>query len=87
MYIVYILRSERDGKLYIGQTDNLQNRLKQHQFGEVKSTKHRLPVELIYIEGYRSRILALTREKKLKDFKSAYREVKKRIFHAREGGG
>ena len=51
-YYVYVLISEKDGKLYIGKTKNLKERLKKHSKGEVQSTKNRLPMRLIYYEAY-----------------------------------
>ena len=46
-YFVYILRTSSD-TLYIGQTNNLEKRLKEHKN---KSTKSATPWELIYFEG------------------------------------
>jgi putative endonuclease len=51
---VYILLSLKDHKTYIGSTDNLKRRIKQHKEGKVFSTKNRLPIELIYDEKYKS---------------------------------
>ncbi|MEK9132347.1 MAG: GIY-YIG nuclease family protein, partial [Patescibacteria group bacterium] len=52
MHYVYILHSSFDGKLYIGQTPDLRNRLKRHNSGYVPSTKNRRPLTLIYYESY-----------------------------------
>ena len=49
-YVVYLLRSEKDGNYYIGYTSNLKHRLKMHETGKVKSTKNRRPVILL---GYK----------------------------------
>ncbi|WP_298237010.1 GIY-YIG nuclease family protein [uncultured Algibacter sp.] len=65
-YYVYILLSLKDGKKYIGYTKDLSSRFKAHQKGEVQSTKHRRPFELIYFEGCLSQEDALKREKYLK---------------------
>jgi len=51
---------------YTGYTSDLKNRLLQHQFGKVKSTKYRLPVQLIYFEGCLNQQDATRREKYLK---------------------
>ena len=69
MYYVYIIQSEADGKLYKGFTTDVGKRIKAHNRGEVKSTKHRRPFKLIHQEGYQSRSEALKREKFLKSFK------------------
>jgi putative endonuclease len=65
-YFVYVLRSLKDGLMYTGYTSNLKNRLKEHQSGNVASTKNRLPIELIYFEGCRNQQDATRREKYLK---------------------
>jgi len=65
-YFVYILKSEMDGKNYAGYTKNLKLRFEQHQKGEVTSTKHRRPLNLIYFEACLSKEDALKREKYFK---------------------
>ena len=69
MYYVYVLRSQLDGKLYIGYTTNLRNRIQEHNIGEVTSTKPRRPLELIFYEGYKSMEDAKRRECYLKTSK------------------
>ena len=39
MYYVYVLKSSKDKKLYIGYTTNLKQRLEQHKAGGSISTK------------------------------------------------
>lgn len=55
MYYVYILRSLKDKNLYIGKTNNLKNRYKLHIKGQVKATKNRLPLELIFYESFKNK--------------------------------
>jgi putative endonuclease len=50
-FYVYVLESLKDGKRYIGFTNNLQRRLKEHDDGKNFSTKFRLPFKLVYFEG------------------------------------
>lgn len=52
MHFVYVLKSEKDGKLYIGCTSDLKKRVKLHNSGKVLSTKGRLPLKLIYSEKF-----------------------------------
>ena len=66
MYTVYVLKSQKDNKLYIGQTSNLGKRLNEHNSGMCKSTKSRLPFELLYTENYKTRSEAMKREKYFK---------------------
>lgn len=65
-YYVYVLLSEKDNQFYTGYTANLENRLTEHQSGRVTSTKHRLPLKLIYFEGCLNQQDATRREKYLK---------------------
>ncbi len=66
-YYVYILRSQKDHKFYIGFTQNIEERLKRHNMGKVQSTKHRKPFEIAYSEKTASLSEALILEKKLKN--------------------
>lgn len=66
MWIVYVLRSKRSGKRYIGMTQDVALRLAQHNSGKSKFTSGHMPWELIYQETYSSSIEARSREKYLK---------------------
>lgn len=79
MFYVYIIKSKKDNKLYIGVTGDLKRRFREHNQGLNKSTKHRVPFELVYYEAYFSEKDAKSREQKLKQFKNSYKELKKRI--------
>jgi len=79
MFFVYTLRSERDGGLYIGFAPNLELRLEKHRNGLVRSTKYRMPLELIYYEAYKSKHDALIREKRLKNFAKGFASLKRRL--------
>ena len=48
MYTVYVLFSKSSLKYYIGQTENLKNRLYRHNSGLSLSIKSGKPWELIY---------------------------------------
>ena len=79
MFYVYFLKSEKDGSLYIGYTDDLKRRLEEHNKEKSKSTKFKVPFELIYYESYKSRSDAKYRERNLKRFAGAYNSLKRRI--------
>ena len=66
MFYTYILLSEKDNRFYTGCTKNLRNRIKEHSSGKVFSTKHRLPVNLIYYEACINEEDAYQRERYLK---------------------
>ncbi|MEW6508352.1 MAG: GIY-YIG nuclease family protein [Bacteroidota bacterium] len=63
---VYVLQSNKDGKFYVGYTNNLKKRIVEHNLGKVKSTSIRRPFMLVYWEGCLSQKDALRREKYLK---------------------
>ena len=65
-YYVYVLLLEKDGLFYTGYTADLRNRIKQHDSGEVQSTKLRRTLKLIYFEGCCHQQDATRREKYLK---------------------
>ena len=66
MHYVYVLLSRRDGKLYTGFTSDLKRRLREHDSGNVESTKNRRPLELVYYEACLNHEDAIAREKYLK---------------------
>lgn len=65
-FYVYVLESLKDNQRYIGYTNNLKDRIKEHENGKSFSTKPRLPVKLIYFEGCLDEIDAKRRERYLK---------------------
>jgi len=79
MFYVYVLKSKKDRKNYIGYTENLEDRIMEHNSGYVKSTRHRRPLEFIYFEGCLNQRDGLRREKYLKTqwgFKFLQRRLK-----------
>ena len=65
-YFVYILKSLCANKTYVGITNNLERRLKEHNSGKSKFTKTYVPWEIIYNEKLSSRAIARNREKYFK---------------------
>ena len=68
-YFVYILKSRRDGKFYIGSTANVSSRLRFHNAGLQRSTRNRIPFELVLTEEFASKSDALRREQQIKSWK------------------
>ena len=66
MYYVYVLFSKKDKLLYIGYTNDLKRRVKEHKNGKSPATKFRAPLVLIYYEAYIYWSDAKRREKYLK---------------------
>lgn len=81
MFYVYILKLKK-GTLYIGYTNNLKRRLKQHENGESSYTKSRRPVKLVYYESYFSDKDARIRENRLKQFKKGHKDLINRISNS-----
>jgi len=65
-YYVYVLLSEKDGKLYTGISQAPEARLKAHNRGETRSTRSRRPFEMVYCERVGDRRKAREKEKFLK---------------------
>ena len=64
--IVYVLQSEKDGRLYVGMTMDVDKRVAAHNAGRTKSTKGYRPWKLIHFEEYPDRLTARKREIYLK---------------------
>lgn len=65
-YYVYVIVSLSTGQFYIGQTDHLLARYRQHACGLVHSTKHLIPHIVAHVDEFASRSEAMRREKQLK---------------------
>ena len=79
MYYVYVLKSAKDNKLYIGYTSDLRKRLREHNSGLSKSTSFRIPFILVYYEAYLAQDDAKHREYMLKRFSGSTNHLKNRI--------
>jgi len=66
---VYALYSPLLNSIYIGQTQNIQHRIKQHNSGYSKYTSRTNDWILVYSEECATKSLALKREKQLKTAK------------------
>ncbi|HAT03295.1 MAG TPA: hypothetical protein DCS29_00755 [Candidatus Magasanikbacteria bacterium] len=69
-YYVYFLQSIKHGSFYIGVTNNIERRIKEHNRGQSKSTVTKRPWELKKIEKFSSIEEAYQRERWLKRQKS-----------------
>ena len=78
MFTIYILKSLKDNRSYVGYSKNFVNRFKQHNNGQVKSTKHRRPLIVIYTEEFNTSPEAKIREKWWKSYKG--RQAMKKFF-------
>jgi len=83
MHYVYKIKSEiRRNRTYLGCTDSLRRRLKEHNRGKNKATRKYRPWKLVYYEAYLSEKDAKQREKDLKGKGSKRATLKKQIKHS-----
>lgn len=76
-YFVYILRTSLN-TLYIGQTNDLERRMKEHKEKKTPSAKYMryfTSFELVYSEKYETRSEALKREWQLKQWPKKKKEA------------
>lgn len=69
-FYIYILQSEKNGKFYVGSTENLEKRLQDHNWSRTPSTKSGIPWKMVYNEVFQSRGEAMRRENEIKSKKS-----------------
>lgn len=84
-YYVYLLSNAKTPFIYIGCTNHLKERLKEHTEGKAYTTRKMLPVELIYYEAYKSKDCAYKREKNLKAYGSGLAKLKSRLGISKKG--
>jgi putative endonuclease len=70
MFYVYVLRSQKTEKFYIGQTQDISNRVLEHNNGKTISTRSGRPWVLVHTEVFATRSDAIKRERELKSKKS-----------------
>ena len=52
MHYIYILESEKNGRYYIGSTNNLERRLAEHNGGKTKSLKYIRPLKVVFKQEF-----------------------------------
>ncbi len=71
---VYIMASKRNGTLYTGFTSNLTQRVWQHKNNLVEGFTERYGIHtLVWYEVHETMISAITREKKIKNWKRIWK--------------
>ena len=63
MFHVYVLRSEKTGRRYIGSSQDIESRLGEHNSGQSLATKHGIPWRLVHQEHFPTRAEAVRRER------------------------
>lgn len=79
MNYVYVLKSSVDEELYVGSTNDLKRRLREHNTKKSFSTSWRGPFELVYYEAYKDLQDAREREQTLKLRGNSRQHLKSRI--------
>ncbi len=79
MYYVYILQSLKDKTFYIGYSNSIERRIKEHNRGKGRFTGKHMPWEILYYEAFQNEFLAKHREKMLKESGRAWQELRKRL--------
>ena len=81
MYCTYILRNSRSGRHYIGSTNDIDRRIKEHNRGQTKSTNQLGEWTIIYKEQYNTALEAKHREKQIKSYKggNAFKKLITRV--------
>ena len=69
-FYVYILESLKNGRYYVGHTNNLEKRIKQHNEGKTKGNRYLAPFKLVYKEEFDNVTEARKREAYIKKQKS-----------------
>ncbi|MEK7140708.1 MAG: GIY-YIG nuclease family protein [Patescibacteria group bacterium] len=82
MGYLYILKSKKNGRYYIGSTINLDRRLVEHNAGKTASLRNLLPVELVFSKIYDDLGEARKMELHLKSLKS--KNIIERIVRDKE---
>ena len=69
-YYTYIMSSPNDSTLYIGVTNDIERRVKEHKSGSIPGfTQKYNCIKLVYFEEYSDISQAIEREKKLKKWR------------------
>ena len=66
MYYVYILKLQ-DNSHYVGFSENLQQRISEHNEGSVKTTQNQRPVSLVFYAAFATKHKATQFERYLKE--------------------
>src|SRR5438046_486694 len=70
MYFVYVLYSRQLDRYYVGQTDNIEERLQSHLSGISKYTSSAKDWTIVHHESFQTREEAIKRENEIKRKKS-----------------
>ncbi len=84
VFFTYIIKSEKDGRFFYGQTNNLLRRLNQHNQGVEEATRSDRPWVLVAYKEFGTRSGAMSYERRLKALNTkteVLKFVKEHDFH------
>ena len=70
MYYLYIAQSKKNGRYYIGSTNEPDRRIIEHNAGKTKSLRYLRPLKIVFSKWYSTSVEARAMEFKLKKSKS-----------------
>jgi predicted GIY-YIG superfamily endonuclease len=75
VFYIYILKCS-DGSYYVGHTDNIKKRVSEHKYGlKPCYTRKRLPITIVHVKDFPTRIEALAAERKIKGWSREKKEA------------
>src|SRR2546422_5457821 len=63
IFYVYVLRSSQTGRRYVGSCENVDERLRRHNAGHSKATRHGIPWILVHSACFTNRAEAARKER------------------------
>src|SRR6266850_5015013 len=63
MFYLYILRSGKTGWRHVGSCEDIDERLRRHNAGQSKVTRHGLPWTVLHAERFSTRVEAVRKER------------------------
>jgi len=66
---VYIIERSKNREFYIGSTENLERRVREHQAGKVAATRNKRPYKLVFSQEFENIDIAKKVERKIKSWK------------------
>ncbi|MBA3960730.1 MAG: GIY-YIG nuclease family protein [Chthoniobacterales bacterium] len=66
MFHLYVLRSSKTGRRYVGSCENIEARLERHNAGHSKATRSGTPWVVVHEESFPSRAEAVRKERHFK---------------------
>jgi putative endonuclease len=66
MFHVYVLKSTKTNRRYVGSCQDVDARLRRHNAGDTKSTRYGIPWRIVYREDFSTRLQSLQRERYFK---------------------